>query len=412
MKKSFISALTTALVVGAASTTFAAANPFSDVPADHWAYDAVSQLAVDGVIEGYGDTTFQGNKNITRYEMAQMIARAMAKQDVSAADKAMIDKLAAEFADELDHLGVRVANLEKNADHVKWTGMGRYTYASDRKDGASRANKDEFLLRLEPKAAVNDNWTVNARLEASVDLSDDTNASDVTLKRVWAQGDYKNFSLKFGKFASKVNNTLIFDNPFSGVGVTFGNKLKANVEAGRIGADEIKSDYKAFGKAASYQGLGLSTQVGSLGLNAGYYHADWNVKSADDDDANIWFLGGNYAFDKSTSLGLQYAKADNDENASKKAQDKAYEAVLNYKGAQKANQGSWGAWAAYRYLGDTAVLKPTYDAISHGYRGWEVGMNYTVFKNILATLRYGDNKQLRDDATKDKILFGRVEFFF
>ena len=53
MKKTLVSALTTALVVGAASTTFAAANPFSDVPADHWAYDAVSQLAADGVIEGY-----------------------------------------------------------------------------------------------------------------------------------------------------------------------------------------------------------------------------------------------------------------------------------------------------------------------------------------------------------------------
>ena len=72
MKKTLVSALTTALVVGAASTTFAAANPFSDVPADHWAYDAVSQLASDGVIEGYGDTTFRGNQNITRYEMAQM----------------------------------------------------------------------------------------------------------------------------------------------------------------------------------------------------------------------------------------------------------------------------------------------------------------------------------------------------
>ena len=85
MKKTLVSALTTALVVGAASTTFAAANPFSDVPADHWAYDAVSQLAADGVIEGYGDTTFRGNQNITRYEMAQMIAKAMAKSDVSAA---------------------------------------------------------------------------------------------------------------------------------------------------------------------------------------------------------------------------------------------------------------------------------------------------------------------------------------
>ena len=122
MKKTLVSALTTALVVGAASTTFAAANPFSDVPADHWAYDAVATLAKDGVIDGYGDGTYRGDQEITRYEMAQMVARAMAKTDVSAADKAMIDKLAAEFADELNNLGLRVAALEKKVDNVKWTG--------------------------------------------------------------------------------------------------------------------------------------------------------------------------------------------------------------------------------------------------------------------------------------------------
>ena len=66
MKKTLVSALTTALVVGAASTTFAAANPFSDVPRDHWAYDAVTQLAADGVIEGYGDGTYRGDRTITR----------------------------------------------------------------------------------------------------------------------------------------------------------------------------------------------------------------------------------------------------------------------------------------------------------------------------------------------------------
>ena len=66
MKKSMVAALTAAMVMGAASTTFAAANPFSDVPAGHWAYDAVSQLAQDGIIDGYGDQTFQGDKNITR----------------------------------------------------------------------------------------------------------------------------------------------------------------------------------------------------------------------------------------------------------------------------------------------------------------------------------------------------------
>ena len=163
MKKTLVSALTTALVVGAASTTFAAANPFSDVPADHWAYDAVSQLAADGVIEGYGDTTFRGNQNITRYEMAQMIAKAMAKSDVSAADKALIDKLAAEFSDELN-------NLERNADKVKWNGQIRYRYWSQRYEQAGgskdKKNKDQVTFRFEPTAEVNDHWHVKARIDS------------------------------------------------------------------------------------------------------------------------------------------------------------------------------------------------------------------------------------------------------
>ena len=178
MKKTLVSALTTALVVGAASTTFAATNPFSDVPAYHWAYDAVSQLAADGVIEGYGDTTFRGNQNITRYEMAQMIAKAMAKPDVSASDKALIDKLAAEFSDELNTLGVRVSNLERNADNVKWNGQARYRYWSQRYDNEKgskdKKNTDQMNFRLEPSAEVNSHWHVNARLDASTDLANDS----------------------------------------------------------------------------------------------------------------------------------------------------------------------------------------------------------------------------------------------
>lgn len=138
-EKSLVSTLTTAMVIGAAGTTFAAANPFSDVPADHWAYDAVTQLVADGVIEGYGNSTFKGDRSITRYEMAQMVAKAMAKQNVGGTDKALIDKLAAEFADELNNLGVRVAQLEKNADKVQWHGMLRYDIRWIRAPRASRS---------------------------------------------------------------------------------------------------------------------------------------------------------------------------------------------------------------------------------------------------------------------------------
>ena len=123
MKKSLVLAMAMALGVTASAY---AANPFSDVPAGHWAYDSINKLAAAGVIEGYGDSTFGGDKLMTRYEMAQIVAKAMAKG-------ANVDKLAAEFADELDNLGVRVANLEKKADNVKVTGELRYKYMSKKK---------------------------------------------------------------------------------------------------------------------------------------------------------------------------------------------------------------------------------------------------------------------------------------
>ena len=127
MKKFLVSALTATLLTGTASAAFAAANPFEDVPTGHWAYDAIAQLAADGVIEGYGDGTYRGDQEITRYEMAQMVARAMAK---GGGDKALIDKLAAEFADELNSLGVRVSALEKKVDNVKWQGTLTYVYSN------------------------------------------------------------------------------------------------------------------------------------------------------------------------------------------------------------------------------------------------------------------------------------------
>ena len=132
MRKIF-SAMAAAFIVGTSATTFAAANPFSDVPAGHWAYQSVAKLAQAGVIEGYGDNTFRGDRNITRYEMAQMIAKAMAKNP-SGVTKADLDKLAAEFRDELDALGVRVAELEKYSDKVIWNGELRYRYWGTKED--------------------------------------------------------------------------------------------------------------------------------------------------------------------------------------------------------------------------------------------------------------------------------------
>ena len=428
MKKTLVSALTTALVVGAASTTFAAANPFSDVPADHWAYDAVSQLAADGVIEGYGDTTFRGNQNITRYEMAQMIAKAMAKSDVSAADKALIDKLAAEFSDELNNLGVRVSNLERNADNVKWNGQARYRYWSQRyeqKDGSTKKqNNDQLNFRLEPSAEVNQNWHVNARIDAFTDPSKDTDAT-VKLARVWAQGDYKNFQVKLGKlpFFSTETAGMLFDDQFSGAQVTFGKNLKATLEAGRWNLNSANKQSNlnhATGQmgdnAANYQGIALNGTAGKLYGGAAYRHFNSNVFKQttgfekNTDEANIWSVGAGYTFDKNWNLYGAYAK-----NEKAESDATAHNIQLNYKGAQKANKGSWGAYTAYRYMGQNVAFAPTYETfLSNGVnnvKGWEVGTEYVPFTNVTAAAYYFNGKKL-DNNNDAELLFGRVNFWF
>ena len=428
MKKTLVSALTTALVVGAASTTFAAANPFSDVPADHWAYDAVTQLAADGVIEGYGDTTFRGQQNITRYEMAQMIAKAMARTDVSASDKALIDKLAAEFSDELNNLGVRVSNLERNADMVKWNGQARYRYWSQRyeqKDGSTKKqNKDQLNFRLEPSAEVNNNWHVKARIDAFMNPSKDE-TSDLTVKRVWAQGDYKNFQVKLGKmpFFSTETAGMLFDDQFSGAQVTFGKNLKATLEAGRWDLNSANTQsnlHDAAGKtdddAANYQGIALNGTAGKLYGGAAYRHFNSNVFKQttgfekNTDEANIWSVGAGYTFDKNWNLYGAYAK-----NEKAESDATAHNIQLNYKGAQKANKGSWGAYTAYRYMGQNVAFAPTYETfLSNGVnnvKGWEVGTEYVPFTNVTAAAYYFNGKQLDNDRDAE-LLFGRVNFWF
>jgi hypothetical protein len=447
MKKTLVSALTTALVVGAASTTFAAANPFSDVPADHWAYDAVSQLAADGVIEGYGDTTFRGNQNITRYEMAQMIAKAMAKSDVSAADKALIDKLAAEFSDELGNLGVRVSNLERNADMVKWNGLVEYTYTSTRHDAGTtdkerKLNDNDLTFRLEPKAEVNKNWDVHARLDADIKLdSDKGHDGTVDLKRVWAEGHYDNFNVKLGKLPNAINLISTTDDPYSGAAVTFGNDLKVTLEGGRIDASQFgdmgrnikgQSDSKVFDSSddtVSFQAINLGYAKNKFYGNMGYEHMDgatlnYENKNKDYNDsilsakpytndkdkeykANIWFVNAGYRFDHNSFFKAEYAQNTEADNY-----DDAYSFEYDYKGAQQQNKGSWGMYLAYRNLGQYAAPWSTYgDGVDGGQKGIEVGTGYTLFKNVQLFAKYFNGKDIAADKDAEK-LFGRVDVFF
>ena len=134
--KKFIIAVAVVILAAFAVPAFAATNPFMDVPASHWAYDAVAQLAARGVISGYPDGSYKGAQPATRYEMASVVARAMARIDMEKASKQdveMLKKLIVEFKDELDALGVKVDRIDARLavmekDLGGWSMSGQFRF--------------------------------------------------------------------------------------------------------------------------------------------------------------------------------------------------------------------------------------------------------------------------------------------
>ena len=363
MKKIFAAAAAAALLSGA---SVYAANPFSDVSASDWAYQAVSDLSDQGIVEGYPDGTFKGQTSITRYEMAQITARLMAKEDqYNAEQRATIDKLAVEYADELDSLGVRVTNLEKKVGNISWSGDARMQYQDHGDYG-----EDSYgaRLRLNMMAQVNDKVTVEGRMVAEADLKgndayiDGEDDGDVTMDRIHAiYAPTDNFTFDLGRMGVGLSQTGIFmdeDGYFDGVAANYGtDSFYIGAGYGRFdgGVDDIDGngngfslhDYdawfvKAGGNIADAVDLSAfylkyaSSGEFEIGADAPY-HADdvkvWGVgaaipagdfvidgdyiKHADDftDDAAMWTAGVTYgevdtAQPGTFSIGVHYADVD------------------------------------------------------------------------------------------------------
>jgi hypothetical protein len=463
MKKTLVSALTTALVAGAASTTFAAANPFEDVPADHWAYDAIAQLAADGVIEGYGDGTYRGDQEITRYEMAQMIARAMAK---GGGDKALIDKLAAEFADELNNLGVRVAALEKKVDNVKWTGLVRWEYYNNWSESKNDLRDEDhvqyYKLRLTPTMTINKHWSGGARIDYNTDADSATNApgngndaSGFKVDRIWVQGDYDNLTIKLGKphFSSSYEGHgggMVYDHRVAGGYVTVGNKLQLTLGGGRGNYDHNNGSINAVGEydtktAESVMFAELGGQVNDkFGIGVGFYRVSAesvygengtfyrsydsnpepaqntpaaNVKAFGSNNRNIWKIGFDWKFAPKWLFNAAYARSNGNWESKFK---QAYTFEVAYNGGRYTDftkPGSFGAFVAYRHLGNGAVIAPVYDGMwmmtGNSQKGVEFGVSYAPFKNVLATFIYFNGQDIGvTDDRKAQQFYGCLDFFF
>ena len=392
MKKSLVLAMAMALGVTASAY---AANPFSDVPAGHWAYDAVNKLAAEGVVDGYPDGTYGGDKLMTRYEMAQIVAKAMAKG-------ANVDKLAAEFADELDSLGVRVANLEKKADNVKVTGEIRYSYRDV--DGDVNGNESVLRSRLWVNGQINEDWSYTGMFENNQDFGNKTGDEKIDFARAYVEGRVGGLDVVAGRYNEVTFTGNILDANLDMARVSYGDKIKVSAAAGKA-YDSVEVDDTNLLDSDDRIYIGtLEAALGDVDAYVGYFKTNSNM------DKEIWNVGASYGFGDFT-LSAEYMRGDKEHYAN--AGKDGWWADLAWKGAEADQPGSYGIHAGYYDQSVNAYIMPTTDAeyFDDGYKGWNVGVSYTFAKNIVGMVNYWDmESQTTNEDTQT--IFSELYFMF
>ncbi len=433
--KKMLAVVAAASLVAVAAPAFAA-NPFSDVPMNHWAYDAVEELASKGILEGYPNGTFKGNRAMTRYEIATMVARMM-NAGLTGADLEKLKALVVEFQPELDALGVKVDGfdsrltaLEKGLNGWQLSGQFRMDYnAWDEDKPAPGGDTDD------------DGFDLNRfRLFLHKDMSDgvsfDARYNGGQFDRAWVTArDFfgmEGLTARIGQFyidwddedGWNDNSSMFQDAHYRGVDLKYSSGM-FTVEG--FAASNRKGDVYTPNASDEYYGArlhfdfneklwlsinGLWNNVGDVNGNAywaslgfkfmdglelrgAYYMEDLDVKAPEIDDPKAWRVALNVDQDvlKFTSLWVEYAKLDkgyvlvnnpwawDDEVWPNKFKGQALKDdvdVLFVKAEQKWND-KWSSFERYT----------KYDA-NKDAKEWAVGVGYQYSPNLSFELAYAD----------------------
>jgi len=466
MKKSLIIALALVFTLGIAGSAMAAS--FSDVPRNHWAYDAINKLSDAGIMGGMGNNMFVGGNTLTRYEIAAITARAVANYEkADAALKSQIDRLAAEFSKELKDMGVRVGRLEKSLDNVTITGEIRYANYAYGKNmqingnptpggGKEVAGNNQDLLRtrLWVKGQVNDKWAYTGMVEhIGVDFRRNANgmngalsgSPDTTfgLRRAWVDGSIGTAKVMAGEGSFRSGfSGIIHDNDASGLLLGYAYNPKLNLRLGALRTRTGSSVYQ-----------GLSDRVQSIVGDATYsfnksidvYLGVWYVQNnnsattvaavmPDTKKNGIVDLQVRYKFTKDFNIFAEFINGNDDYNESGKT---GYAFGLNYGTLSRSKQGSYNARLVYVDVAGSNTLDSTFEiraalgptsttstGFGVNYRTWDgykllnVGASYMLARNMEFAIDYFDASSqgtgkgaLKKDLEKS-LLWTRVLFYF
>lgn len=409
MKKILAIAAAAALTAGVSAY---AANPFSDVSPDDWAYQAVSDLSDQGVVEGYPDGTFKGERNMTRYELAQVIARLMAREDqLNAEQKATVDKLAGEYADELANLGVRVSNLEKKVGNISWFGDARMRWKEKgyNTDGSRKADGWDGRMRINAKAQVNDSTYVRGRFTSNMNFKDDADANTkMDVLFVHHQfGDKVGMNLG-RNFLTLGQTGMYYDDFFDGAQLFIGDS-KLTLEAGYGRMNTWINDYGQKKDDTVY--ARLYGQTGRIGYDAEYIKT---VGAADADKKSIWGAGLTVGVTDAVDIFGDFYK-----NTEPKGDPQMWTAGLGFGHYNLKKPGTFRVAAQYvrneagaYFGGSTYTAFPASSLLNVDSKFWLANADVVLAKNIRLHGEYAFNVKTDDSVDYDDLATVSLNYNF
>jgi len=426
MKKSFIMFLTLVFVMVLAAPVFAA-NPFSDVPAGHWSYNAVKKLAAEGIIDGDGRGAFNGDRTLTRYEVAAVVARAVARQDkANAEQKKLIKKLAEEYKAELEAMNVSLKMLEEKVSKFKVSGSFRLRFDSansDSTDGNAYTTSDKQHLNLAVTATykVNKDWVIKAEnsWERSILYPSSTTAATWNYdyytalkneaKQLYAIGPIGCGTVIAGKFDWAPAYGLAYNSKGSGAQYSLGKAFRTTIYWGRTDYNDQQSVAKVDWALSPATNVRLASEhVKSNGSS---------TVSVDDDTVTKPAVGVyyEYGFDTKLTQDLKLTAAGTKSSVNPTgSSDRAYYTQLKYKAADIKVTGSNDVFVEYRKIPTKAVYtrNDADDYYAVNFKGTRVGFEYVPMENSKFTAWYMNGKDADSGLTDLKVYRAQLEWFF
>ena len=420
MNKKLVASLVATMAVGA--TAFAA-NPFVDVPSDSWAYNSVVELANSGIIQGVDGIHFQGERNITRYEAAEIVAKAMAHEDrANAEQRALINRLADEFSDELNNLGVRVSNLEDRVGNVKLTGDARVRYM---KQGDTLKNDGswQFRGRLRANAKINDRADAVIGVNYNSNFSS-TDAASADKDKFFVDRAYVNYALDAGKkfnvmvgrYDYELGNAsgIQYGDNFDGAQLKFANKkMAATAGYGKFKEGLLNDTKTAYGELEGFFGGG---SVAGSAVGAFYNNFNKGIGAAAPDD--LWGAYTSLNFAKKFNFLGEYQTVNNPSSLGDDAD--VFYGKLQYGKALFAQPKTWDLWVDYVNIDKNGVFGSTgnwrTDSLlgigGNGAKGWGVGADYAFAKNAQFQVFQTFASKDKSASSKDIDELTRAQFVF